>query len=77
MFDYRYTNKNTLLYNDNQNPIDIVDLYGVKYKVTDISGCCLLPTTYELGKALEYADLLTDNSSARAKFKNEGFNHGR
>ena len=77
VFDYKYTNKNTLLYNDSQNPIDIVDLYGVKYKVTDISGCCLLPTTYELGKALEYADLLTDNSSARAKFKNEGFNHGR
>jgi hypothetical protein len=39
--------------------------------VKDTSGVCLLPTTYKLGKALEYAQLLTDNSSARAKFKKE------
>jgi hypothetical protein len=32
-------------------------------------GCCVVPTTYILGKALEYADLISDNSSKRAKFK--------
>ena len=71
VFDYKYTNKSTLMYNDNQSPFDLVDYNGVKYKVTDKSGVCLLPTTYKLGKALEYANLLTDNSSARAKFKKE------
>lgn len=71
VFDYKYTNKNTLMYNDNQAPFDLVDYNGVKYTVTDKSGVCLLPTTYKLGKALEYSNLLTDNSSARAKFKKE------
>ena len=69
VFDYKYTNKQTIMYNDNQSPVDIVDYLGVKYKVDDKSGCCLLPTTYKLGKSLEYANLLTDNSTNRAKFK--------
>ena len=69
IFDYKYTNKNTLMYNDNQEPIDIIDYLGVKSKVDDKTGCCLLPTTYKLGKSLDYANLLTDNSSNRAKFK--------
>ena len=69
VFDYKYTNKQTIMYNDNQLPVDIVDYLGVKYKVDDKSGCCLLPTTYKLGKSLDYANLLTDNSTKRAKFK--------
>ena len=69
VFDYKYTNKQTIMYNDNQLPVDIVDYLGVKYKVDDKSGCCLLPTTYKLGKSLDYANLLTDNSTNRAKFK--------
>lgn len=69
VFDYKYTNKQTIMYNDNQLPVDIVDYLGVKYKVNDKSGCCLLPTTYKLGKSLDYANLLTDNSTKRAKFK--------
>lgn len=69
VFDYEYTHKNTIMYNDNQVPIDIIDYLGVKSKVDDKSGCCLLPTTYKLGKALDYANLLIDNSSARSKFK--------
>lgn len=72
VFDYKYTNKNTIVYNDNQKPIDMIDYTGVKYKVEDVSGCCLLPTTYKLGKALDYSNLLTDNSSERAKFKEKG-----
>ena len=71
IFDYENTNKKMLAYNDHQRPIDIIDYKGVKYKVTDRTGVCLLPTTYKLGKALEYADLLTDNSSTRSKFKQE------
>lgn len=68
VFDYEYTHKNTIMYNDNQLPIDIIDYLGVKSKVNDKSGCCLLPTTYKLGKSLDYANLLTENSSKRAKF---------
>lgn len=73
VFDYKYTNKQTIMYNDNQVPVDIVDYLGVKYKVDDKSGCCLLPTTYKLGKSLDYANLLTDNSTNRSKFKNRSF----
>lgn len=73
VFDYKYTNKQTIMYNDNQSPVDIVDYLGVKYKVDDKSGCCLLPTTYKLGKSLDYANLLTDNSTNRAKIKNRSF----
>ena len=69
VFDYKYTNKNAIMYNDNQIPVDIVDYLGVKSKVEDISGCCLVPQTYTLGKSLDYANLLTENSSNRAKFK--------
>ena len=75
VFDYKYTNKQTIMYNDNQSPVDIVDYLGVKYKVDDKSGCCLLPTTYKLGKSLDYANLLTDNSTNRAKFKNRSFDN--
>lgn len=71
VFNYEITNKNTVMYNDNQYSIDLVDYKGVKCKVEDKSGCCLLPTTYELGKAFEYCELLTDQSSTRAKFKKE------
>ena len=71
IFDYENTNKKMMAYNEHQEPIEIIDYKGVKYNVTDKSGVCLLPTTYKLGKALEYADLLTDNSSTRSKFKQE------
>ena len=69
VFDYKITNKLQLAYNDEQKPIDIIDLMGVKYKVEDKSGVALLPCSYELNKALDYANLLTDNSSKRSIFK--------
>ena len=69
IFDFKYTNKNLLMYCENQENCDIIDYKGNKYKVTDKSGCCLVPTTYVLGKALEYADLISDNSSKRAIYK--------
>lgn len=71
VFQADITNKKTVIYNDIQFPIDIIDYNGVKYKVEDKSGACLLPAEYTLNKALEYANLLTDNSSERAKFKKE------
>lgn len=69
VFKHKDTNKNILIYCENQLPSEIIDFQGNKYTVTDISGCCLLPTTYILGKSKEYANLINENSSARAKFK--------
>ena len=40
-----------------------------KYKVNEKYGCILIPTTYELGKSEEYANLISDESSKRAIFK--------
>ena len=69
VFDFKYTNKNLLMYCENQEKNVIIDYEGNEYEVDDKSGCCLVPTTYVLGEALEYSDLLSDNSSKRAKFK--------
>lgn len=71
VFTFDKTNKHTIIYNDDQIPIDITDVNGVKYRCTDKTTCVLLPTEYTLGKAYEYAQLLTDNSTKRSKFKNE------
>ena len=71
VFDADITNKKNIMYNDDQAPFDLVDYLGLKYRVKDKSACCLLPATYTLGKSLEYADLLTDNSSERAKFRED------
>ena len=68
IFDFENTNKLTLAYNDNQVPATITDYLGNKYTVDDKSGICMLPTTYELGKALEYCELIADNSTKRAKY---------
>lgn len=69
VFDFKHTNKLTLYYNDNQEAVSITDYLGNTYTVTDKSGVCMIPTTYKLGKALEYADLINDLSSKRAKFR--------
>ena len=68
VFDFEHTNKLTLAYNDNQIPVDITDYLGNTYKVKDKSGICMLPTTYKLGKAYDYADLIND-STERARFR--------
>ena len=47
----------------------MIDYTGIEYTVKDKSGCCLLPTTYKLSKALDYANLLNDASSKRARYK--------
>lgn len=69
IFEFKYTNKNLLMYCENQESCYIIDYQGNGYCVSDKSGCCIVPTTYVLGKALDYADLISDNSSKRAIFK--------
>ena len=69
VFDFERTNKLTLAYNDNQKPVEITDYTGRKYTVKDKSGICMLPTTYKLGKALDYAELIGDQATERAKFR--------
>ena len=69
VFEYQHTGKNLLFYCDNQEEIVITDYRGIECKIIDVSACCIIPTTYVLGKSLEYANLLTENSSARAVYK--------
>ena len=66
VFEYKDTNKNLLFYIEEQEEYNLVDYLGETYKVNDKTGCCIVPTTYVLGKSLEYAELISDNSSNRA-----------
>lgn len=69
IFDFENTNKLTLFYNDNQEEFEITDYLGNSCTVKDKSGICMIPTTYKLGKALDYIELITEQSSERAKFR--------
>lgn len=63
------TGKQMLFYAENQQSIKMKDFQNKSYKVTDISGCCLVPDSYTLGKALDYAELVSDESSPRSIYK--------
>lgn len=69
VFNYEDTGKNILMYVDAQDSFELTDYLGKKAIVNDKSGCCLLPTTYVLGKSEEYANLISDDSSHRAIYK--------
>ena len=69
IFKYKDTNKNLLFYVDNQEEHILKDYTGLEYKITDRSGCCILPNSYTLGKALDYCHLLSDDSSKRSIYK--------
>lgn len=69
VFDFENTNKLLLAYNDNQSIVNLVDDQGHADVIKQKSGACLFPTTYILGKSLEYADLISDESSKRAIYK--------
>lgn len=69
VFDYKDTGKNYLIYCDNQEEFKLKDYKGNICLVKDKSGCCLVPNTYTLGKSLEYASLINDNSSKTAIFE--------
>ena len=47
----------------------ITDYLGNTYEVNDRSGICMIPTTYKLGKALDYTELISEQSTERAKFR--------
>ncbi len=65
------TEKQSIIYIDSQQYNKVVDVDGVEYMNTDLTGCCMIPCSYELGKSLDYCELLTDNSSKRAVFREE------
>ena len=69
IFDFKYTNKNMLMYNDDMCSFKIEDYQKNKYVSHETYGACLLPTTYELGKANDYAELVKNESSPRAIYK--------
>ena len=69
VFNFENTNKNLLVYVDNQLEIEMEDYQGNTYLVKDKSGCSLIPTTYVLGKSLDYCTLLEESSSHRARYK--------
>ena len=71
VFEFKDTKKNLLIYTDEQEPVEIEDYLGNKEIVNDVSGCCILPTTYILGKSQEYEHLLSDESAKRAIYNED------
>lgn len=71
VFEYKYTNKLQLTYNDEMQPFELEDYKGKKYIVKDKFGVCFLPCEYTLNKSQEYANLLNEESSARAIYREE------
>jgi hypothetical protein len=69
IFSYEDTEKNLLIYSEDQESIEVEDYLGLSYNITDKSGCCILPNSYELSKSLDYVNLISDDSSKRARFK--------
>ena len=69
VFTYEDVGKNLLFYTENQPRHEFTDYLGFKTTVSDKSGCSLMPTTYVLGKSLDYVNLISDNSSQRARYK--------
>ena len=70
-FKSSITGKQTLIYLDEQVENDIIDYEGNLYHNTDKTGCCLIPCSYILGKAIDYANLISDESSKRAIYKED------
>ena len=69
VFPHKYTNKNTVMYCEEQESISYKDYLGEENIVSERSGCCILPTSYVLSKALDYAELLSDRSTERQLYK--------
>lgn len=71
IFQSSQTGKQTLYYIDNQEPSTLIDCQGNSEINYDKTGCCFVPCSYELGKAEEYAELLTASHSNRSWYKEE------
>ena len=74
-FKAKDTGKKTIVYLDEQYIDTFIDCNGNEYVNKDKTGCCILPCSYVLGKALDYAELLTDSSSQRAIYREEMENY--
>ena len=68
-FKSEITGKQTLIYIDEQEPHEIIDYQGNHYINTDKTGICLIPCSYVLGKSLDYAELISEESSQRAIYR--------
>lgn len=71
MFKSSITGKQTLIYIDEQEENNLIDYQGNVYHNTDKTGCSFIPCSYVLGKALDYANLISEDSSARAIYKED------
>ncbi len=69
VFHYEYTDKHFIEYNDNQISVEMTDYLGNICIVKDKSGACLLPCEYELGKSMDYMELITDKHSKYSVYK--------
>lgn len=69
VFEFKDTNKYTIAYNDNQEKFTLTDYQNEKLEIKDKYGCCLIPTTYKLGIAEEYFELITNESSRHSIYK--------
>ena len=71
VFKSSITGKQTLVYIDEQYPDKIVDYQGNIWMNTDKTGCCFIPCSYELGKSYDYINLISEESSKRAIYKED------
>lgn len=69
VFHYEYTDKHFIEYNDSQFSVEMTDYLGNKCTVKDKSGAVLLPCEYELGKSMDYMELITDKHSKYSVYK--------
>ena len=69
LFTYEDAKKHLIAYNDFQEPIVFKDYLGNELYIEDKSGVCILPNTYTLSKSQDYAMLISDASSKRARYK--------
>ena len=69
VFKYEDTGKNLLIYNDEMETFNLEDYQGNVKEEKSKYGCCLVPSTYELGKSEEYSYLISDDSSKRAIYE--------
>lgn len=69
VFKHEDTGKNLLIYNDCQSYNVVTDYLGNSEERDDLTGACIVPTTYVLKKSLDYTLALEQMSSKRAKYK--------
>lgn len=63
------TNKMTAFYCENQIACTLTDYLGIECEVRDKTAIAMVPVSYTLDRALDYAHLISDESEKRAKYK--------